>query len=143
VIVISNVKLNELFKVVIEPDNSKSILLDLQSKYKIDTLYFLQLCKEGIPLPIPQDDFNYWLYQYKIFVAAEGDVSELIVGFQKNEGSDCTLDPFDEFNSPFFMGQAIEDIFIEDVKIEEAIASSIFIPCLAIPTGRLPNRNGS
>lgn len=103
------VNIGELFKVVLEPDNSKSVLLGLQAKYKIDTLYFLSLCKEGIPLPIPEAEIDYWLYQFRIFKVSEGDESELMGGSAKrNLNGNYIDDSFDDyFYDSFLEGQPV------------------------------------
>ena len=102
------VNIGVLFKVVLEPDNSKSILLGLQAKYKIDTLLFLDLFKEGIPLPIPQAEIDYWLYQFRIFKVSEGDECELMGDSPKiNLSGNYIEDSFDDFYDPFLEGQPV------------------------------------
>lgn len=82
-------RLEDLFKVVIEPDHSRGILLNLQNRYQLNTQEFLRLYYEGIPLPMPTKDIDNWLFEYEMFIACEGDLGEL--GSAKEEEND---DPF-------------------------------------------------
>jgi hypothetical protein len=65
------------FEVVIEPEYSKSKLLELQSKYDLSTDDVLRRDRLNLTSEIPVKDFNYWIYQYRTYVAAGGDPEEL------------------------------------------------------------------
>ena len=110
----------DFINIIIEPDHSRAVLLGLQKKYNIDSLEFLKLYREGIPLPISDDDMDNWLYQLKIYAAAEGNISELI-------GSDYGANPLSAFrDNPFFSGQPSLR-YDSDVQEEAESASSCHI----------------
>jgi hypothetical protein len=68
----------ELFETVVQPDYAMRVLNDLQMKYGFDTIEFLQLyCKDGFDLSISSSDARKWLFQLRLFLAAEGDLNDL------------------------------------------------------------------
>ncbi|WP_054696408.1 hypothetical protein [Syntrophomonas palmitatica] len=72
----------DFVKIVYEPEHSKNILLELQQKYNLDTMQFISWYREGIPLPVEARDCRNWLYNFEIFIRAEGDIFELLQSSQ-------------------------------------------------------------
>lgn len=73
-----NIQFHELFEIVQQPDHSRGKLLALQKKYKIDSLQFFSLYKEGIDLPISEKDRDNWLFQLEMFISTDGDIFDLV-----------------------------------------------------------------
>jgi len=89
-----NIRLEDMFEVVIQPEHAKGVLRDLQNKYNMSTFEFLSFYNEGI-IPIPSKDADRWLFQLNLFLAAEGDLGELIDG--RYIGDNCNTDPLNDF----------------------------------------------
>lgn len=81
----NNELLQKCFNIVVQPDYAIDIISAFQSKYGFDTLEFFQLYKDGFELPVPSCDVQTWLYQYKLFLAAGGDIFQLICPKVNNE----------------------------------------------------------
>jgi hypothetical protein len=71
------ITLEDLIKVVQQPEHSRQKLIAYQEKYGISTVEFVLWHKEGIPLPITDKDCKDWQFQLEMFLAAEGDMLEL------------------------------------------------------------------
>lgn len=119
-------RIEDLFEVVIQPEHSKGILINLQTKYKISTKEFLAFYHEGIPVPIPPEDIDNWLFQYELFIAAEGDLGELIEGFSSSNGNSCGKESFSFFDDPFSWEELMEKVGQPDKNGEEVILTSSF-----------------
>lgn len=74
----SKISLKDLVEVVKQPDYSKQKLLAFQEKYHLDTVQFIELYGEGIPLPINSRDIENWLFQFKMFLTSKGNILELM-----------------------------------------------------------------
>lgn len=74
------ISLNDLIKIVQQPDFSKTKLLEFQKQYNLDSIQFLFWHREGIPLPIEPRDINNWLFHLEMFIRTEGDILELLQG---------------------------------------------------------------
>lgn len=70
-------KLEDLIKIVQQPEHSMQKLIAYQEKYNISTLEFSLWYKEGIPLPIPDKDARDWQFQLEMFIATEGNLLDL------------------------------------------------------------------
>lgn len=91
----NGVSKDQFFRVIQEPDHSKRALLDLQDRYQISTIDFLFLYKQGFEIPIPEKDVEDWLFEYEVFRAADGELTELLKNFRKmSETTDGCDDPF-------------------------------------------------
>lgn len=89
----SKIKLEDLIEVVMQPDYSKQKLLDLQTRYNLDTVQFIEfvgLYKEGIPLPVDSKDMDNWLFHLKMFLASGGEILELVNDFSFDNYYDDT-----------------------------------------------------
>ncbi len=76
-----DINLEEIFKIVKEPEHSKTILLNFQKEYKYDseTLYLFYQ-QNGInyeELNIKKKDFKSWIHHFIIFRENGGDSWEL------------------------------------------------------------------
>ena len=72
------ITLEDMVKVVQQPEHSKQKLIAYQEKYGISTIDFVLWHKEGIPLPINDKDYRDWQFQLEMFLSTEGDIMELI-----------------------------------------------------------------
>jgi len=76
-----DINLEEIFEIVEEPEHSKSVLLDLQDKYNIDSeelyLFYQQNGINYEELPITEEDFKSWIHHFIIFEENGGDPWEL------------------------------------------------------------------
>lgn len=74
-------RLEDLIEVVYEPDFSKSILLELQKKYNLNTVRFYELYKEGMVPGVSLEDAENWIYNFEIFMLSKGNIKELVEDF--------------------------------------------------------------
>jgi len=76
-----NINIDDLFDVVVEPEHSKKILIDLQKKYNYDSLKLYDAYNQGAidveNLNISQDKLNYWIHHFIIYKENGGDLWEL------------------------------------------------------------------
>lgn len=79
--------LDDLIKVVQQPEHSKQKLIAYQEKFGISTMVFVMLNKEGIPLPISDKEIRDWQFQLDMFLATEGNMLEL----EQSDGFDTPL----------------------------------------------------
>ncbi len=79
--------LDSMIKVVQQPEHSKQKLIAYQKKYEIDTVKLVGLLKEGIPLPISEQELRDWQFQWDMFLATDGEILELL----EEDGFDTPL----------------------------------------------------
>lgn len=118
------VRIEDLFEVVSQPEYSLEILLSLQSKYDMLTQDFVrQYCEES-PLAVPPKDAAYWLFHWEQFVATEGNENDLTSHFFDLDYG-YNLDRISElsllYDDPLLIGQ---------VKEEAVLASSFYFVSL-------------
>lgn len=109
----------DVIKTVIEPDYSRGILLEFQKKYCMHTEQFLEYYIEGIPLPVDARDIDKWLFRYRIFTIANGDLNELINSYYLDMLNNIQLSddssqdkPMTQFNGNFKEEANIASSFI-------------------------------
>ena len=75
------INFEDLFGVVVEPENSKNILLELQHKYKMTSMEFITCHVQGLDC-CPQSVVRDWLFHLKLFQIADGNMMDLLNDFQ-------------------------------------------------------------
>jgi hypothetical protein len=76
-----NFNLEDFFDVVVEPDYSKGVLLELQEKYHYDSMFIYEMYKQGFAnykeLDIKKNDYISWIHHFIIFTQNGGNVWDL------------------------------------------------------------------
>ena len=76
-----DINIDDFFDVVVEPEHSKKILVDLQNKYNYDSLKLYEAYKQDAinvgDLNISQDKLNHWIHHFIIYKENGGDLWEL------------------------------------------------------------------
>jgi len=76
-----NINLEEFFDIVVEPEYSRGVLLELQEKYHYNSIFIYKMYKQGFAdykgLNIKKDDYISWIHHFIIFTQNGGDVMNL------------------------------------------------------------------
>jgi hypothetical protein len=91
------IEFSDLFTVVEEPEHSKKKLLSYQQKYGICSDEFYNYYNQilGLDSFIGNEDFDDWVYNYEIFLEADGDIWELKREMISNSEEVNNFNPWD------------------------------------------------